>query len=140
MAFLEAELHLLRDQLGSFELRMRAIERGNEKAASSTSAIAQSIINNIDDDKIKHNNPHSINNINNNETKHNTSIQQFNMFPKQKGLAGVWLWNSEMQASEYYYLRKKSSTSSSKGPISRYSGWVTDGSPGTSSTNKRTDA
>ncbi|CAH7688070.1 hypothetical protein PPACK8108_LOCUS22972 [Phakopsora pachyrhizi] len=26
-----------------------------------------------------------------------------------------------MQASEYYYLRKKSSTSSSKGPISRYS-------------------
>ncbi|KAI8453992.1 hypothetical protein BY996DRAFT_8394494 [Phakopsora pachyrhizi] len=51
------------------------------------------------------------------------------MFPKQKGLAGVWLGNSEMQASEYYYLRKKSSTSSSKGPISRYSGWVTDGSP-----------
>ncbi|KAI8445161.1 hypothetical protein BY996DRAFT_8693928 [Phakopsora pachyrhizi] len=78
MAFLEAELHLLRDQLGTFELRMRAIELGNEKAASSTLAIAQSI---------------------------------------------------EMQASEYYYLRKKSSTSSSKGPISRYSGWVTDGSP-----------
>ncbi|KAI8444826.1 hypothetical protein BY996DRAFT_8694386 [Phakopsora pachyrhizi] len=89
MAFLEAELHLLRDQLGTFELRMRAIELGNEKAASSTLAIAQSM----------------------------------------KSLAGVWLWNSEMQASEYYYLRKKSSTSSSKGPISRYSGWVTDGSP-----------
>ncbi|KAI8449534.1 hypothetical protein BY996DRAFT_8397035 [Phakopsora pachyrhizi] len=70
MAFLEAELHLFRDQLGTFELRMRAIELGNEKAASSTSAIAQSI---------------------------------------------------EIQASEYYYLRKKSSTSSSKGPISRYS-------------------
>ncbi|KAI8461560.1 hypothetical protein BY996DRAFT_6408521 [Phakopsora pachyrhizi] len=43
MAFLEAELHLLRDQLGTFELRMRAIELGNEKAASSTSAIGQSI-------------------------------------------------------------------------------------------------
>ncbi|KAI8457767.1 hypothetical protein BY996DRAFT_6411415 [Phakopsora pachyrhizi] len=43
MAFLEAELHLLRDQLGTFELRMRAIELGNEKAASSTLAIGQSI-------------------------------------------------------------------------------------------------
>ncbi|CAH7684103.1 hypothetical protein PPACK8108_LOCUS18093 [Phakopsora pachyrhizi] len=81
---------------------MRAIELGNEKAASSTSAIPQSIINNIDNDKIKHNNPHNINNINNNQTKHN------NLY-------------STMQASEYYYLRKKSSTSSSKGPISRYS-------------------
>ncbi|KAI8460873.1 hypothetical protein BY996DRAFT_8391368 [Phakopsora pachyrhizi] len=43
MAFLEAELHLLRDQLGTFELQMRAIELGNEKAASSKLAIAQSI-------------------------------------------------------------------------------------------------
>ncbi|KAI8449468.1 hypothetical protein BY996DRAFT_6500542 [Phakopsora pachyrhizi] len=48
----------------------------------------------------------------------------------RKGSAGVWVWNSEMQVGEYYYLRKKSSKSSSKGPISRYSGWATDGSPG----------
>ncbi|KAI8444759.1 hypothetical protein BY996DRAFT_8401223 [Phakopsora pachyrhizi] len=70
-------------------------------------------IKNIDNDKINHNNPH---------------IQSDRLI--RKGLAEVWLWNSEMKVGEYYYLRKKSSTSSSKGLISRYSGWVTDGSPG----------
>ncbi|KAI8442659.1 hypothetical protein BY996DRAFT_8544612 [Phakopsora pachyrhizi] len=48
----------------------------------------------------------------------------------RKGSAGVWVWNSEMQVGEYYYLTKKSSKCSSQGPISRYSGWATDGSPG----------
>ncbi|CAH7675004.1 hypothetical protein PPACK8108_LOCUS9965 [Phakopsora pachyrhizi] len=54
----------------------------------------------------------------------------------RKGSAGNWLWNNEMEFGDYYSLRKKSSTSSSKRPISRFSGWATDGPPGHHSPSK----
>ncbi|KAI8447786.1 hypothetical protein BY996DRAFT_8430817 [Phakopsora pachyrhizi] len=44
----------------------------------------------------------------------------------RKGSAGVWVWNSEMQAGEYLSLKMKSTRPSLQRLVSRFSGWATD--------------
>ncbi|KAI8458758.1 hypothetical protein BY996DRAFT_8556995 [Phakopsora pachyrhizi] len=48
----------------------------------------------------------------------------------RKGSAGVWVWNSEMQAGEYLSLKRKSTRPSLQKLVSRFSGWATDGKAG----------